>query len=72
MDRLVAALILAIPATVPATVFGWLSIEYALGIVWAAVFLIFALGLWTMLQRTPRAATQHFSASASARRGSGS
>jgi hypothetical protein len=72
MDRLVAALILAIPATVPATAFGWLSLEYALGIVWAAFLLIVALGLSTMWEPTPRAGTQHFSASASARRGSGS
>jgi hypothetical protein len=72
MDRLVAALILAIPATIPATVFGWLSLEYALGIVWAAFLLIVALGLSTMWEPTPRAGTQHFSASASARRGSGS
>jgi hypothetical protein len=46
MDRLVFALIVfAIPATVLATVFRWLSVEYALGIVWAVILLTFALGI---------------------------
>jgi hypothetical protein len=58
MDRFAFAMVFAIPATIPATLFGWLSIEYALGIVWAAVFLTVALGLLTMRQRTPRAGTQ--------------
>jgi hypothetical protein len=44
-----------LPATIPATLFGWLSIKYALGIVLSAVFLIFALSLLIMLPRTPRA-----------------
>ena len=45
MDRLVFALIFATPAIILATVFRWLDIEYALGIVWAGVLLIVALGL---------------------------
>ena len=46
MDRLVFALIIfAIPATILATLFRWLDIEYALGIVWAVTLLTIALGL---------------------------
>jgi hypothetical protein len=45
MDWLVFAIVLAIPATVPATALGWFSIESALGIVWAAVFLTVAQAL---------------------------
>ena len=45
MDWLVFAIVLAIPATVLATALGWVGIEYALGIVWAAVFLTVALAL---------------------------
>jgi hypothetical protein len=45
MHGLAAALVLAMPVTVLATAFRLLSIEYALGIVWAAVLLLFALGL---------------------------
>ena len=51
MDRLVFVLVvLAIPATTLATVFRWLSVEYALGFVWAVVLLTVALGLWRMWQ----------------------
>jgi hypothetical protein len=39
-------MVFAIPATALATVFRWLSVEYALGIVWAAILLTFALGIW--------------------------
>ena len=35
---------LAIPATILATLFRWLDIEYALGIVWAVTLLTIALG----------------------------
>jgi len=46
MDRLVFALVIfAIPATTLATLFRWLDIEYALGIVWAVVLLTLAVGL---------------------------
>jgi hypothetical protein len=45
MGWLVLALIVAIPATIPASAFGWLSMEYALGFIWAAFLLIAALGL---------------------------
>ncbi len=46
MDRLIFALVIvAIPAAILATIFHWLSIEYALGIVWAVVLLTVALGL---------------------------
>ena len=45
MHGLAAALVLAIPVTVLATAFRLLSIEYALGVVWAAVLLLFALGI---------------------------
>ena len=48
MGRLAFVTVLAIPATIPATAFGWLGIEYALGIVWAAVFLTVALSVLTM------------------------
>jgi uncharacterized PurR-regulated membrane protein YhhQ (DUF165 family) len=61
MDRLVFALIIfAIPATVLATVFRWLSVEYALGIVWAVVLLTFALGISRLMQEpTPDADTEY-------------
>jgi hypothetical protein len=45
MHKLAAALVFVIPVIVLATVFRFLSIEYALGIVWAAVLLNMALGL---------------------------
>jgi hypothetical protein len=45
MHGLAAAFVFAIPVTVLATVLRLLSIEYALGIVWAAVLLLIALGL---------------------------
>ena len=48
MDWLVFALIAAIPASVVATAFRWLSIEYGLCIIWAAVLVTFALGLWSI------------------------
>jgi len=56
LDQLAGALVLAIPATVLATTFRLLSVEYALGIVWAAGLLLFALGLlvqFGLLQETP-------------------
>jgi hypothetical protein len=45
MHKLAAALVFVIPVIVLATVFRFLSIEYALGIVWAAVLALMALGL---------------------------
>jgi cytochrome c biogenesis protein CcdA len=62
MDRLAPALVLAIPATVLATAFRLLSIEYALGIIWAAAILLIAMGLLLqlgLLQQTPDAETQY-------------
>jgi hypothetical protein len=56
LDQLAGALILAIPATVLAGAFRLLSVEYGLGIIWAAVLLLFALGLLVqlgVLQETP-------------------
>ena len=50
MGWLPIAAVLAIPVTIPATAFGWLSIEYALGIIWAAFFLTVVLGLLSMWQ----------------------
>jgi tryptophan-rich sensory protein len=57
MGWLLFAIVLAIPATVPATAFRWLSIEYALGIIWAGFFLCVAWGLLTMWQPRHRDAT---------------
>jgi hypothetical protein len=51
MDRLIFVLVLAIPATIPATVFRWLSIDYALGTIWGAFVLIVAVGFLTVWQR---------------------
>jgi hypothetical protein len=61
MDRLVFALmVFAIPATALATVFRWLSVEYALGIVWAAILLTFALGIWKVMREpTPDADNEY-------------
>jgi hypothetical protein len=55
MGWLLSAIVLAIPATIPATAFGWLSLEYALGIIWAGFFLCVAWGLLTMWQPRYRA-----------------
>jgi hypothetical protein len=56
IDQLAVTLVLAIPATILPTAFRLLSVEYALGIVWGAVLLLFALGLLIqlgLLQKTP-------------------
>ena len=46
MHQLAAALALVvIPATVLATLFRWLDIEFALGIVWVVLLLLVAIGL---------------------------
>jgi hypothetical protein len=45
MDKLVAALVVVIPVVVVASIFRLLSVEHALGIVWAAVLAAIALGL---------------------------
>jgi hypothetical protein len=46
MDRLIFVLVIVvIPATVPATAYGWLSVELALSIVWATTLLTTAIGL---------------------------
>ena len=53
MDRLIFGLVIfAIPATILATFFHWLSIEYALGIVWAVLLLTIALGFLRMREPT--------------------
>jgi len=61
MDRLIFALIIfGIPATALATVFRWLGVEYALGIVWAVVLLTFALGISRVMREpTPDADTEY-------------
>ena len=45
MHKLAAALVFVIPVIVLASIFRFLSVEYALGIVWAAVLLLMALSL---------------------------
>ena len=46
VDRLIAVLvILVIPTTVVATIFRWLSVEFALSIVWATAILAIVIGL---------------------------
>jgi hypothetical protein len=51
VDRLIAFLaIVVIPTTTLATVFGWLSLEFALSIVWGTTILAFAIGFLKMWQ----------------------
>jgi hypothetical protein len=46
VDRIIFVLaIVVIPATVVATIYRWLSIEVALGVVWTTVILAIAIGL---------------------------
>jgi hypothetical protein len=51
MDRLLVALILAIPAAALATGFRWLPIEYAVAYVWVVFFLSFAWSMWMIWRR---------------------
>jgi hypothetical protein len=51
VDRLVFGwVVLVIPTIVLATIFRWLSVEFALGFVWITAFLTIAIGLWKYLQ----------------------
>ena len=47
VDRFIFVLVIAvIPATILATVYRWLSIEFGLSVVWATTLLTIAIGLW--------------------------
>ena len=47
VDRFIFVLVIAvIPATILATAYRWLSIEFGLSVVWATALLTIAIGLW--------------------------
>jgi hypothetical protein len=61
MNGLAAALVLTIPAMVLATAFRLISVEYAIGIVWAITLALVVLGLSLqlgLLRQTPNDRTQ--------------
>jgi hypothetical protein len=51
VDRLIFVwVVVVIPTVVLATIFRWLSVEFALGFVWTTALLTIAIGLWKYWQ----------------------
>ena len=51
VDRLICILVVAvIPATILATIYRLLSMEFGLSVIWATTLLAFAVGLWKYWQ----------------------